>query len=73
MQTNRKGVKKDMFNLEYIKRNCCLCHDCVETCPEGALLVTDEQLLVWDKSKCCGCESCCNVCINDALYGAWKK
>lgn len=73
MQTNRKGVKKDMFNIEYTNRNCCFCHDCVKACPSGAISVTDERLLTWDKNKCSKCETCCDVCVNEALYGVWKK
>ena len=61
-----------MFNLEYVKRNCCLCHDCVESCPVGAISMTDERLLTWDKQICTHCELCQDACINDALYGVWK-
>ena len=61
-----------MFNLEYVKRNCCLCYDCVRLCPAGAISKTEDGLLAWDKNECHGCESCTDVCINNALYGVWK-
>ena len=62
-----------MFKLEYIKRNCCLCHDCIDLCSTGAIIVTDEGMMTWDKDKCSRCESCCDVCVNEALYGVWEN
>lgn len=60
------------FNLRYIKRNCCLCYECVELCPSGAISTTEDGLLTWDKNTCHKCETCQDICDNEALFGEWK-
>lgn len=60
------------FELKYVKRNCCLCHDCKEYCPSGAISLTEDGLLTWDNQKCSKCETCIDICINEALVGLWE-
>ena len=61
-----------VFKLRYVKRNCCHCGDCTESCTVGAISLTEEGLLTWDKNSCQRCESCCGMCENEALFGEWN-
>jgi ferredoxin len=49
---------------------CSLCGFCVQTCPTGALLVTEtdrDTNLVLDPTRCIGCAKCLPVCPDNAL------
>jgi len=45
---------------------CNLCGECVDTCPTGALSITD-SILKHDKDTCQFCEVCMDVCPECAI------
>ena len=46
-------------------RKCDACGECAETCPAGAITVTDKATI--DSQKCIGCASCMAVCPKGAI------
>ena len=48
------------------KEGCILCGDCVSVCPEGALSIEDDTLIV-DRKKCNYCGECQETCPSNAI------
>jgi ferredoxin len=48
--------------------NSCECHECLDVCTSGALVLAGRQL-EFDPRKCTGCMCCTAACPNDAMAG----
>jgi pyruvate formate lyase activating enzyme len=52
--------------VQWIETKCIFCKMCLEACPQGALLFSNEQI-VRDRDRCEGCGTCANICPSTAL------
>ena len=41
---------------------------CKEACPNDAIYVRDDGLVIIDPEKCVGCQTCAKACVYDAIY-----
>ncbi|MGD0221963.1 MAG: glycyl-radical enzyme activating protein [Terriglobia bacterium] len=53
-------------NLLYSRASCLKCGRCVQVCPEGALTLAEDGVVV-DRDKCSVCDECSQVCPSGAL------
>lgn len=53
------------------RQKCVLCEKCVRICPQSALFIEDERVLV-DEKKCIGCAKCVNICAENAILQEHK-
>lgn len=51
---------------EVCEEQCTLCKNCINTCTEGALILSDHKVLV-DLKKCIGCGDCLKACAHKAI------
>ena len=66
-EENDMGVKGGLL-VEWNKEDCTFCGICAKTCREGAVEVTDDDLL-FDRSKCNHCGRCVKSCPTDSWKG----
>ncbi len=52
--------------VTYLQEKCTSCGECVSTCREGALSLTDNGIEI-DKNRCLGCGDCVSACSEEAL------
>ncbi len=57
--------------MRYDER-CKKCGACVKACPNGAMSMTDDGEIIYDREKCKGCGRCVDFCAYDALEIAGK-
>jgi pyruvate formate lyase activating enzyme len=57
--------------IAYFSRKCSGCGACVEECPNGAQLMSNDGIRLFDRQKCLLCGKCTEVCYPQALmlYG----
>lgn len=68
---NPESLSKDIQVVLYEER-CTLCGRCVEACPEDALKIENDRLLI-DRDKCNLCGCCEKVCLDNAIELAGKS
>ncbi|HUY61749.1 MAG TPA: 4Fe-4S dicluster domain-containing protein, partial [Candidatus Dormibacteraeota bacterium] len=58
----------------HMPRPCMMCENppCVQVCPVGANIRTDEGLVLVDQSRCIGTRICMNACPYQARYFNWS-
>jgi pyruvate formate lyase activating enzyme len=52
--------------LLYRKRRCLLCSACVQACPEGAISLASNSMIITDREKCTRCQTCIATCYSGA-------
>ena len=65
-EENDLGVKGG-YTVEWIRDACTLCGVCAKVCRDGAIVQTDNGILL-DESRC----RCCGRCVKSCPLGAWK-
>ncbi|MEI8233273.1 MAG: glycyl-radical enzyme activating protein [Verrucomicrobiota bacterium] len=50
----------------WLDRRCIGCHQCIDACPQRALDVKKEGIIV-DRGNCTGCQTCARVCPSGAM------
>ncbi|MEG0374514.1 MAG: 4Fe-4S dicluster domain-containing protein [Raoultibacter sp.] len=67
VQIKEEGTHSNM-SVQNISTGCMHCENapCVEVCPVGASLKTDDGIIIVDYEKCIGCEACIAACPYDA-------
>jgi ferredoxin/flavodoxin len=63
---DRTRAKKNMGVKSVDRTKCTDCGICVETCPYGAVTLSDKP--IFDESKCYGCWACYSKCPTRAIY-----
>lgn len=58
---------KYMPVLEFDKKACNACGECVKACPQNILELVDEKIRVKDPTLCTMCKGCLEVCPKDAV------
>lgn len=61
---NPEGINLDI-QMMWIKSKCRGCHQCIENCPEKAIMA-DSDKLITDPYKCKTCGLCAEICLNNA-------
>ena len=63
------------LNLLFQVNLCRHCHepDCIDACPEKAIVKREDGIVVMDYEKCTGCESCIEACPYDSIVFDKKK
>ncbi len=54
------------------RRLCIACGTCVDSCPAGALMRTEDNRIQYDVTKCVQCDTCIHVCPHDSSPRTWE-
>lgn len=65
-EENDLGIK-GAYTVEWMQGACTLCGVCVKACRDGALTLTDTEIIL-DESKC----SYCGKCVKSCPFEAWQ-
>jgi electron transport complex protein RnfB len=58
--------------IPYIDQEKCMgCEICVDVCPQGVFIMSEEKAVVMRPERCNGCEICVENCPTDAIALKW--
>ncbi len=76
MGSGSRGGKMEMHSSSkprIIGENCTACGMCIESCPQQAILLSDEERAMIDEELCIGCGQCVALCRFNSAQVVWKQ